>query len=87
MLYLITDINFNKTAAKIFNSQGQLVSTILLNGSGTISIPVSQLKPGTYFFKYSTALVTQNLSLLKIKSLFYFLAEDFCSRSIERLFL
>ena len=65
MLYLITDINFNKTAAKIFNSQGQLVSTILLNGSGTISIPVSQLKPGTYFFQIQHSAGNSKLKFVK----------------------
>lgn len=50
-LYLNTDIQFKNTPAKIFNSQGQLLSSVLLNGSGTISIPVSQLKPGTYIFQ------------------------------------
>ncbi|MGB2994439.1 MAG: T9SS type A sorting domain-containing protein, partial [Ferruginibacter sp.] len=65
MLYLITDINFNKTAAKIFNSQGQLVSTILLNGSGTISIPVSQLKPGTYFFHIQHSAGNSKLKFVK----------------------
>ncbi|HRD44464.1 MAG TPA: T9SS type A sorting domain-containing protein, partial [Ferruginibacter sp.] len=50
-LYLNTDIQFKNTPAKIFNSQGQLLSSVLLNGSGTISIPVNQLKPGTYIFQ------------------------------------
>lgn len=47
-LKINTDINLSNTKLKIYNTQGQLVKTTLLNGSGQVTANVHELPPGIY---------------------------------------